>query len=246
MPEGPSILIVKEAIAPIFKGKKITALEGNAPIDKKQFVHKKITAIRTWGKHLLICFPDKTIRIHFLMFGTYSIDEQIRLKRSVRLKFNFGKKSLYFYTCAVKLLEGDIEKLYDWKADVLNTSWSASGAKKKLKNFPDTMICDALLDQEIFSGVGNIIKNEVLYRIFLHPESLVKNIPARKMNELLKEASNYSYDFLKWKKELTLSKHWLAYTKKKCSRCDLPFIKKYCGKTKRRTYFCTNCQLKYK
>ena len=172
MPEGPSILIVKEEIAPLFKGKKITALEGNAKIDKEQFVNQKIADIRTWGKHLLICFPGKTIRIHFLMFGKYSIDEQVRLKRSIRLKFTFNKKILYLYTCAVKLLEGDLNKLYDWKADVLSAKWSPAGAKKKLKEMPNVMVCDALLDQEIFSGVGNIIKNEVLYRIFLHPETI--------------------------------------------------------------------------
>lgn len=246
MPEGPSILIVKEAILPLCKGKKITALEGNAKIDKEQFVNKKITDIRTWGKHLLICFPGKTIRIHFLMFGKYSIDEEIRLKRSIRLKFTIGKRKLYFYTCAVKLLEGDINKLYDWKADVLSDKWSAAHAKKKINNIPRTMVCDALLDQEIFAGVGNIIKNEVLYRIFLHPETLIKNIPPKTINSLVREASNYSFDFLEWKKEFTLRKHWLAYTKKKCLRCDLPFTKKYCGKTKRRTYFCNNCQVKYK
>ena len=26
------------------------------------------------------------------------------------------------------------------------------------------LVCDALLDQNIFAGVGNIIKNEVLYQ----------------------------------------------------------------------------------
>ncbi len=108
------------------------------------------------------------------------------------------------------------------------------------------MVCDALLDQQIFSGVGNIIKNEVLYRIKLHPETLVKNIPARKITELIKEARNYSFDFLKWKKEYVLKKHWLAHTKKICQRCDLPLIKKYCGQTNRRSFFCENCQVKYR
>jgi endonuclease-8 len=51
-------------------------------------------------------------------------------------------------------------------------------ARKKLKAIPKTMICDALLDQQIFSGVGNIIKNEVLYRVKLHPENNISDIPA--------------------------------------------------------------------
>jgi endonuclease-8 len=107
------------------------------------------------------------------------------------------------------------------------------------------MICDALLDQQIFSGVGNIIKNEVLYRVKLHPENIIEDIPSLKLSAVIKEARNYSFDFLKWKKEFTLKKHWLAHTKKICLRCNLPIIKKYCGKTKRRTFFCCGCQVRY-
>ena len=69
-----------------------------------------------------------------------------------------------------------------------------------------TMVCDALLDQNIFSGVGNIIKNEVLYRIKLHPETLVKNIPAINLTDLIKEARNYSFDFFKMEKRICIKK----------------------------------------
>lgn len=55
------------------------------------------------------------------------------------------------------------------------------------------MVCDALLDQQIFSGVGNIIKNKVLFRIRVHPESVVTKLPPSKLNELVKEAKVYSF-----------------------------------------------------
>jgi endonuclease VIII len=102
-----------------------------------------------------------------------------------------------------------------------------------------------LLDQQIFSGVGNIIKNEVLYRIKVHPETFVGNLPPKKLNELIREARNYSFDFLEWKKEYTLRKHWLAHTKKTCSRDGNKIIKKYLGRTNRRTFFCEACQVNY-
>ena len=245
MPEGPSIFILKELITPLFKDKKIIKAIGNAKIDMSQLNGKKIIDIRCWGKQLLIFTKDATIRIHLLMFGSYSLDENKRPARSLRLALTVPKHALYFYTCSVRLLPADADKIYDWQADVLSDEWDPLKARKKLKDIPDTMICDALLDQQIFSGVGNIIKNEVLYRIKLHPENLIKNIPATKLSGLIKEARNYSFDFLKWKKEFTLKKHWLAHTKKNCLRCNLPIIKKYCGKTKRRTFFCRGCQLRY-
>jgi len=244
MPEGPSLIIVKENITP-FIGKKIVTANGDAKIDYSKLAGKKILDIRTWGKQLFIILKGVTIRIHFLMFGSYSVNEQTRLARSIRLHIAYKKGEIYFYTCAVRELEGDLDTLYDWEADVMSDLWNPSRAKRKLKKMADVMVCDALLDQQVFSGVGNIIKNEVLYRIHLHPETLVGNIPPRKLTQLINEARNYSFDFLKWKKEYVLKKHWLAHTKKICRRCDLPFVKKYCGKTRRRTFFCENCQVKY-
>ena len=102
-----------------------------------------------------------------------------------------------------------------------------------------------MLDQTIFSGVGNIIKNEVLYRIRVHPESAVGALPPRKLTEMVREARNYSFDFLAWKKEFTLRKHWLAHTKKTCQRDGDKIVKEYLGKTKRRTFFCNSCQRWY-
>lgn len=245
MPEGPSILILKELITPLFKRKRIIKASGNAKIDFSELIGKTIIDIRSWGKQLLILTNGPAIRIHLLMFGSYSIDENIRPARSLRLAIKTSGHTVYFYTCSVRLLEKNAEKLYDWEADVLSDQWNPLKARKKLKAESTEMVCDALLDQEVFSGVGNIIKNEVLYRIKLHPENSIKNIPSLKLSALIREARNYSFDFLKWKKEYTLKTHWLAYTKKTCLRCSLPIIKKYCGKTKRRTFFCIGCQVKY-
>jgi endonuclease-8 len=245
MPEGPSILIAKEAIRPLLKGKTILAVEGNSKIDFDRLINVKIKDVRTWGKHLLICFKGFTLRIHFLMFGSYSIDINEKLPRSLRMSITTASHTIYFFTCAIREIEGDLDSHYDWKADVLSDEWSAAAARKKLKALPRTMVCDALLNQDIFAGVGNIIKNEVLYRIKLHPESIVSKIPPRKLSELIRQAREYSFDFLEWKKAYVLRKHWLAHTKRTCLRCDLPLIKKYCGKTKRRTFFCKNCQVKY-
>lgn len=244
MPEGPSIVILKEILLP-FKKKKILSVKGNAKIEKDSLVNKRIIDFRSWGKQFFICLKNTNVRIHFLMFGSYSINTQTKPDKSLRLGLFFAEGSIYFYTCSVKLLKGDLDKLYDWEADVISDRWNASKARKKLKAMPDTMICDALLDQQIFSGVGNIIKNEVLYRIKLHPETMIKNIPPKKIAAVIQEARNYSFDFLKWKKEFVLKKHWLAHTKKICRRCELPLTKKYCGKTKRRGFFCENCQVKY-
>ena len=242
MPEGPSIVILKEAVQQ-FKGKKIIKVEGNSKLDIQQMAGEKIIDFKSWGKHFLICFKGFSVRIHFMLFGSYRINEG---KDAVpRLRFVFKKGELNFYACSVKFIEEDIDKVYDWTSDVMSDSWNPEAAKKKIKKIPQELVCDALLNQNIFTGVGNIIKNEVLFRIHLHPETKMEAIPARKLAELIKEVRNYSFDFLKWKKDFVLRKHWLAHTKKICPRDHVAFIKKYCGKTKRRTFYCQICQVFY-
>lgn len=243
MPEGPSIVLLKEAVQK-FTGQEVLSVSGNSKIDQTRLPGKKVTAFKSWGKHFLICFDGFTVRVHFLMFGSYTIDE--KKDRAERLNLTFENGEINFYSCAVKMLDGDVNTHYDWSADVMNEAWNAKNAKAKLKNTPDKLICDALLEQDIFSGVGNIIKNEVLYRVRVHPESLVGKIPVAKMKEIIEEAQNYSFEFLEWKRDYVLRQHWLAHTKKMCLRCNLPIIKKYTGVKKRRSFFCTNCQRLYR
>jgi endonuclease-8 len=242
MPEGPSIVLLKEAVVP-FTGKKIIAVSGNSKIDQTRLLNEKIIAFESWGKHFLICFKSFTLRIHFLMFGSYRINE--RKDNPIRLNISFKKGEINFYSCSIKYLEGDINTHYDFSIDVMNDDWNSKNASAKLKTIPDTLICDALLEQEIFAGVGNIIKNEILYRAKVHPESIVGKIPIPKLKRLIEETRIYSFQFLDWKRNFELKKHWLAHTKKICLRCNNNIIKKYTGVKKRRSFICEKCQKLY-
>ncbi len=244
MPEGPSIVILKEQVQ-FALGEIILNATGNASIEKTALINSRITGIKSWGKHFIIETSALALRIHFLMFGSYSINEQTKPDKSLRLALFLKNGALYFYTCSVKYLPGKPDDIYDWEADVMSEYWNPAKARKKLTGLKQTMVCDALLNQEIFAGVGNIIKNEVLYRLALHPESLIEHIPAGKISQLLGETRTYCFQFLHWKKKYELKKHWLAHARKTCEKCNLPFIKKYCGKTQRRSFICENCQVKY-
>lgn len=242
MPEGPSIVLLKEAMQQ-FIGQHIIAVSGNSKIEQGRLLNRKVIALESWGKQFLICLGEFTVRIHFLMFGSYRINKT--REQPVRLNITFNNGALNLYSCSVKILEGDIKDLYDFSADVMNIAWNPKFAKRKLLAAPDLLVCDALLDQNIFSGVGNIIKNEVLYRIRVHPESIIGRMSALKINQLIVEARKYSFEFLEWKRNYELKKHWLANTKKMCLRCNLPIIKKYTGAKNRRTFFCVKCQKLY-
>jgi len=242
MPEGPSLVILREQAA-AFAGQAIVRAEGNTTLDKRRLAGQRILALRTWGKHFLIELPSFALRIHFLLFGSYRINERKDAPPRLSLQCEHGE--LNFYTCSVKFIEEPLDEVYDWQADVMSDAWNPTLALQRLQAVPDTLACDALLDQDMFAGVGNIIKNEVLYRIHVHPLSPVGALPEAKQHELVDEARQYSFDFLAWKKAFVLKQHWLAHRQSTCRRCQRPLTRATLGKTRRQSYFCAHCQTFY-
>jgi len=88
MPEGPSLVILRELAQP-FSGKRIRGAEGNSKLDLSRLEGQKIVALRTWGKHFLIELDGFAVLIHFLMFGSYCIDS--RKDRPPRLSLQFAQ-----------------------------------------------------------------------------------------------------------------------------------------------------------
>jgi endonuclease-8 len=244
VPEGPSLFILKEETAR-YVGQEIVEAGGNVrAIDPARLVGQTILSLRTWGKHFLIETPDMVVRVHFLLFGTYRVNERRDKPPRLFLRMADGGE-INFYACAVREIDRDLDSQYDWSADVMSEAWNPAKARKKLRALRDMLACDALLNQDIFSGVGNIIKNEVLFRIRVHPASTVGALPAPKLRALVDEARQYSFDFLEWKKQYVLKQHWLAHAKTICPRCNIPFTKAHLGRTNRRSFFCERCQKRY-
>jgi len=245
MPEGPSIVILREQAGP-FSGRKVLRVSGNSKLDLERMRGKRVLGFRSWGKHFLIEFDGFAMRVHFMLFGSYRIDDP--KDSAPRLRLDFGKAgAIDFYACSLKYVEGDLDEAYDWSADVMSDAWDAAAARRKLKRKPGVMACDALLDQDVFAGVGNIIKNEVLFRIRVQPESEIGALPPRKLGELIAQAREYSFDFLAWKKAFVLRKHYQVHTRTHCPRCGrrLEYRAKL-GTRQRRAFFCGHCQRLYR
>lgn len=244
MPEGPSLVILRE-LAAGFAGRRVLEVEGNSREDIQRMRGRVLRDIRSWGKHLLLDFGGFAVRVHFLLFGSYRIDERKETPARLRLVFAKGRE-LNFYACSVRFIEGPLDAHYDWTGDVMGDAWDAKAARRKLRAMPDTIVADALLDQDVFAGVGNIIKNEVLHRIRVHPETRVGDLPPRKLAELVGQAREYSFDFLRWKREYVLKQHWQVHAKTACPRDGTPLeYRKALGRAGRRAFWCPACQRLY-
>lgn len=243
MPEGPTIILMKKDLQQ-FKGKKVTAANGSIITNKKMVENKILKDIKTFGKLTFLVFEDFSFRIHLLMFGSYSLKEKPEIQ-SLKLSLQFDNGIVYFYTCSAKIIHNNELDTIDWEADIMSDLWNPEKAVKKMKATPKMMICDALMNQDLFSGVGNIIKNEALFRARVHPESKIQEIPDKVLHKIITETQDYSFDFLKWKRKNELKKHFKVYHREKCPHCGKAIIKRETGKTKRMSFYCEKDQKIY-
>ena len=240
--EGPSLVILNEE-AQKFVGKRLLSCAGNATkVDCPVLKGQKLTQLASWGKHFLISFETLTLRVHFLMFGSYRIDEA-KPDRSPRLSLTFRNGALHLYSCSIQTLAEPAEDIYDWRVDVMSDDWDESRVLRLVNKQPDAMICDMLLDQCVFAGSGNIIKNEVLFNLRLHPETKVRTLSAKERRTLVREVRAYSWQFYEWKKVFVLKKNWRVYRKRTCPVCDTKVLMRRTGKLDRVSFYCPTCQV---
>ena len=71
--EGPPLKVIAEELS-FLADNKITSVFGSAKIEKELLEGRTIKRVYSRGKNLLFQFPEYTVRVHFVMFGSYTID----------------------------------------------------------------------------------------------------------------------------------------------------------------------------
>jgi endonuclease VIII len=247
--EGPSLHLAAEQLAPFIR-KRIRAVSGNSRIGIERLHAQTVKDIFAWGKHLVFQFPDFALRVHFMLFGTFaatvkgaSVTGDYRRSGPPQLVLQFPNGEVTIWAASVKFVERtDARAAYDFTADIMADEWNAPRALRKLRLLRETEIADALLDQDIFAGVGNIIKNEVLFRTRTNPLQRVRDIPAKKLAAIVADARTFSLQFLAWRREFVLRKNLEIYGKGVCPSCGGKVSRLVHGERGRRSFFCVHCQ----
>lgn len=163
---------------------------------------KKLQDVRTWGKHLLLIFSNGTVRVHLGLFGDVRVNERKKVNRSFFLEF--AKGEINGYVVRAEKLKAPLDEVYDWRTDILSKDFDAAYVKKLLKEQSNKAIEGVLMDQKIFTGSGNIIRNEALYHAGIHPLSITGKIPASKITSLIKEVLKFARE---WYQQMEKGKH---------------------------------------
>lgn len=88
---------------------------------------------------------------------------------------------VFYFKTGEKEKIGDIKKL---GPEPLSKGFSSEVFKKQLSKRPNAKIKQALMDQELISGIGNIYSDEILWASGVHPKSVVGKIPERFLKKI--------------------------------------------------------------
>jgi endonuclease VIII len=96
----------------------------------------------------------------------------------------------------------------DYEADIMSEQWKLKHVIKLMRKQKDIPLCDLFLDQKVFAGSGNIVKNEVLFNIRCHPLTKLSQVSEADWPKLAQAIHSYGENFYEWKKKFELRRHW--------------------------------------
>jgi len=233
--EGPSLLALYQRIKRI-NGKTCT-------IEWNWIKLKGQVDLIPYGKRLIIREGTTYLRVFFGMSGTAVARKLRKGDPSLTLTTDDGMM-LFFYRCSIKILGAEeFLKYYRPETDIMDTQWDPSSAKAKILALLDECCADILLNQDVFCGSGNIIKNEVLWRTCVHPLRKIRDISPEKIDDIIEETIKFSSLFYRSRVSGSgIRGITYVYGKRKCRSCGTEIIKENLGSGDRVTYWCPACQ----
>lgn len=269
MPEGDTLFRIAAALRPQLTGRRIVAAAARRPGPKVELlVGATVESVEARGKNLLIRFDaGLVLRTHLGVRGSWH-----RYARGERWQFPPSRAGVVLETDAAAIVCFDpaTVELFEARAEAIHPVLSALGPDllsvgfgepeiedvlRRLRD-PDreaTSIAEALVDQQVMAGIGNLYKSEVLFVERVNPFVAVGAID----DDTLRRVVETSRRLLLENKEsghrvttgppvgrrLPSDSLWVyARTGKPCRRCGTPIRQRSHGALERVTYWCPSCQ----
>jgi len=260
MVEGPQSSYLAKQILKRFKNKKLQ----QAKIRKGRY---KKHSLKNWkefqndfplilkdvykkGKVLFLFFTNGwTMIVKFGMTGLFYFDQK---DADADIVFDFENGPLYFFdqrhfgtitiTKDGDLVINELEKI---APDILDKRITFSDVKDRIQSInPNATLDTVLMDQKMFlSGIGNIIKSEVLYDAKISPVKQVKNVSEQEWKKLFsssKKITNKVYNEIVKNSENEFFKIQKVYQQEKDPKGNK--VERYESKDGRVTFWVPNVQ----
>jgi endonuclease-8 len=246
MAEGPQVRRRAEWLHANLNNRRVLSAESSRPaLDAALLTGKLVKGAFCKGKHIFIEFEGGVfVHNHLLMRGTWR-------KREGRLLFLLPDAwlALYLGRFTVYNLRGQMLKivgrsevdhnLESLGPDAMAKPYPAEAISKAFRS-ERVPIAEALLQQSLVAGVGNIGKSEVLYSARINPQARASELDNHQLSRLhraLQDVLWASYDHGgRW------NCHVYRHMGKPCRRCGARIRTLRCPPSKRTTYYCPQCQ----
>jgi formamidopyrimidine-DNA glycosylase len=270
VPELPEVHTITSDLKKTVLGFNIVSLNAQAGYkisgEPSLVKDSEIRDIRRVAKNILVETDEYTVLIHLAMTGrVLLLDKQEKGTNWVRAVFYLQKNAInkvmvfsdmrMFGKVAV-LDKSEVEKLTQkYGPEPINTDLDTKTFLEVLKQ-KNTIIKNALLDQSIVAGLGNIYATEALFLSGIHPETPTKDIDYQSAEKLLTAARSVLNEGIEKRGSTLPDKMYVdifgrpgkyqesfkIYMKSKCPTCfsEVQHIKIQ----GRGTYFCPECQQK--
>jgi len=258
MPEGDTIRTAANRVGAALVGSEIESLETPHPrFGRDRWVEKlsgqRVRAVDARGKHLMIRFEGGlTIHSHLRMTGAWGVyprgQRWHRGRHRAWLVIRTADHEVVQFDGPVLELMTDGRTRFDPRitqlgADVLAEPFDRAAFIRRLREDDQTRtLGDALLDQRIVAGIGNMWKAEGCWRAEIDPWRRLAEVSddeALAVVDAVRPPMLESADF-GFPKSETLLVYRRAGTP--CSRCGTTIQSRGQGDDNRTTYWCPGCQ----
>ena len=203
MPEGDTIFRAARTLNRALAGRAVTRFESVYPAltrvhDDAPITGRTIESVTAAGKHVLMRFSgDLVLRTHMRMNGSWHIyrpgERWRKSRRDMRIVLvTDAFEAVGFNIPVAEFLEGrDIERQEDLRLmgpDLLGATFDEAEAMRRLRARGESSIADALLNQRVVAGIGNVYKSEVLFLCGVSPFVPVSQLADERLRCLLTTA----------------------------------------------------------
>ena len=257
MPEGDTIRFAANRIRPVLEGRvpdEIATPQRRHALDRwpERLGGRTVTAVNTHGKHLFIRFEGGlALHSHLGMTGAWGVTPLGgRWRRSPRRAWIVmragGHEVVEFDGPTLELLtEGRTrfdQRLAALGPDVLADEFDSPRFLARLRADDQTReIGDALLDQTLLAGIGNIWKAEGCWEARIDPWRALSDLSdaeVMRIVELVRPRMRRSGD----EGHRTIQPRVYEQRGRPCPRCGARIVARGQGDANRTTYWCPGCQ----
>jgi endonuclease VIII len=256
VPEGDTLHKIANRLRPALVGPPVARFDAPRLDGPRPRAGAAITSVEARGKHLLVSFDDGTVvETHLRMTGSWHLYTRgERWRKPTHLARVVIETDAHVAVCfsapVVRSHRGQVRAdraLDHLGPDLCRPDADLSAAVERMARYADadTSIADALLDQRVASGIGNVFKSEVLWAARLDPFTPVRNVPVELRRRLVELAANQLRANLTTARRTTVPGGLAVYRKARrpCRRCGTPITTARQGPNARSTYWCPRCQV---